>query len=487
MRPVLIFPPLTDPSQPYSALPALTAFLRERAGFESVQIDANIGFVLDRLNGPKVREAGEKIRQRLEQLDEEPSLAEQQAVEYAFLISAALKGPMVERGIDWAVLGLRDPSVFADLGRLDRCKRLVDEALEIHSAVSYPIRIGFSNATAPDFTDPGELTAYAENTGSNPFIDFLASETLSRIEAATPNLVGISITYRTQVLPAVTLARLIRRRMPGVPVVLGGSIVSRWYDRIEDCPGVFDWCDYLIPFEGESALVALLGALAGERPLDRVPNLVYRENDRIRRNPVAPEEIDALPTPDYRGLPLERYLSPYPVLMLNTSRGCYWGKCHFCSVSPAMRRSYRARSTDLVHDDIVTLNARHGSTCIAFGDDCVAPATLAALARRLRERGPAISWQCEVRFEKALTTALLGELRDAGCVNLIFGLESYDPGVRERMGKGVQQREIDRILDDCRRLGIAFNLQFFFGFPGETRSEAEVTAGLVSREMHGAA
>jgi len=289
------------------------------------------------------------------------------------------------------------------------------------------------------------------------------------------------------VLPAVTLALLIRDRMPAVPVIFGGSMVSRWYDRIEDCPEVFDWCRYLIPFEGESALAALVAAIENGRGFEAVPNLVYREHGRIRRNPLVFEAVNSLPTPDYRGLPLDLYLAPRTVFLLATSRGCYWQRCSFCSVSPATGLHYRVRHPDLIHQDLSTLSRRHGAICISFSDDCVAPATLKALAAKLLERGPKVSWQCEVRFEKALTTDLLSEIRKAGCRNLIFGLESYAPRVLALMKKGVRHEEIGRILADCRRLGIAFNLQLFFGFPGETPEEADVTASFVKDQMHGAA
>ena len=37
-------------------------------------------------------------------------------------------------------------------------------------------------------------------------------------------------------------------------------------------------------------------------------------------------------SPDFDGLPLERYLAPELVLPLATSHGCYHGKCAFCNV-----------------------------------------------------------------------------------------------------------------------------------------------------------
>jgi len=71
--------------------------------------------------------------------------------------------------------------------------------------------------------------------------------------------------------------------------------------------------------------------------------------------------------------------------------------------------------------------------------------------------------------------------------DLTFGLESYSPRVLALMRKGVRHGEIRRILDDCRRAGIAFNLQLFFGFPDETEPDARATIDFILDEMHGAA
>ncbi len=345
---------------------------------------------------------------------------------------------------------------------------------------------------ASDLADPAASNARAVDSLAcdrlrNPFLSFLEAITVPELVRSGCRAVGISITYQTQILPAVTLSRLIRRHLPGVAVVFGGQIASCWYEGIAGCPEVLNWCDYIIGFEGETALDRLLSALESGCEPTETPNLAWRHGGRVQKNVASVEDINALPTPDYAGLPLQRYLAPEPVLMLNTSRGCYWSKCEFCAVSPAMRNGCRIRRDDLVIADICTLQQRHAARCFTFGDDCVPPRTLRALARGLIRRGVKCSWQCEVRFEKALTAELLGELRAAGCRNLIFGLESFSARVLRLMNKGVRLSDVTRVLLDCRRHRIAFNLQLFFGFPGETPQEARKTLAFVTRQLHGAA
>lgn len=487
MNVILIFPPLTDPTQPYSSLPALTAFLREH-GWESVQqIDLNIEFVRHSLARRRLEEVLAQIENRLTELNERDSLRDQEAIEYGLLIRASLKAPFVVEGIDRAIESLKHPECFKDLGRLNSSKRTVHEAMEMLSAAVFPLRLGFSNPTNPPLSTTAELVKWVREKERNPYYEFFEAITLPKLKSVFPDAIGISITYRSQVLAAMTLASLLKENFPGIPIIFGGNMVSCWYDTLEACPGLFLWCDYLIAFEGETSLHSLLGALRDGLPYDGVPNLIYRSQGEIKKNPLMMEQIDSLPAPDYRGLPLELYLSPENVFLLYTSRGCYWSRCRFCSVSASMRMRYRVRNIEKVHRDLITIKQRHNAKYIAFADDCVSPATLESLAGTLKKKGPEVYWQCEVRFEAALTSRLLEEIREAGCLNLIFGLESYSPEVLSLMDKGVQHDQIERILEDCRRHGIAFNLQFFFGFPGESARDAEMTIEFVRKQAHGAA
>lgn len=483
MRAALVFPPLAGASQPYSSLPALTAFVRSRGRHEIVQRDANVEFVVHLLSAPALRRAAERVDERLDVMHASAMPASGDEA-YRHLLSASLKAPIVCDLIEKAVADLRRPDTYKDLGRLQHARRVVRDAFDIHSESCHPASLSISYLS-DEVGTAADLDRRARDT-SNPFRGFLADSVLPAIERDSVAVLGLSITYPSQILPAVTLAVLARERLPDVPVVFGGQIASRW-SALPNVEDVFRWCDYLVTFEGETALDTLLSALESGGRLDGVPNLVYRERRRVVRNAIHVENIDTLPTPDYDGLPLDLYLTSEPVFLLNTSRGCYWSVCEFCSVSPSMRGRYRRRSIEAIRSDVTTLQARHGARCVMFGDDCVRPDTLKELVGVFHELPAPMSWECQVRFEGRLTAALLREMESAGCRNLAFGLESYSPRVLSSMNKGIRQTEIARILDDCRRAGIAFNLQLFFGFPGESESDARATVAFLVEQMHGAA
>lgn len=485
MNVALIFPPLADATQPYSSLPALAGFLRSRSRHHVFLHDANLEFTKAALTRNAIEAATAFIADRLQSLEKDDN-SDEAAQDHGILVNASLKAPIVANLIEQAVADLRREQTFRSLSALDHCKRVVSDAFEILGAAALPIGLGTASLSRA-CSSAAEITRLAGDK-CNPFLPFLRSATIPHLTMLAPGAVGISITYRNQILAAVTLALEIRKALPGCPIIFGGHIATGWFEDLADCPEVFDWCDYLVAFEGETALEGLLSELEnGGKDLRRVPNLAFLEHGRIQRTAVRIEDLNMLPPPDYSGLPLNEYLAPKPVFMLNTSRGCYWGKCTFCAVSPSMRSGFRTRRLDLVLQDIATLQDRHGAECISFGDDCVPLRTLEGLGRSLPQRGLSIAWQCEVRFERQLSSGLLKRIAAAGCRNLIFGLESYAPAVLVAMKKGTEVGTIRRVLTNCRRWGIAFNLQLFFGFPGETEDDARKTADFVAGELYGAA
>lgn len=484
MRCALVFPPTADPTQPYSSLPCLAAFLRDRGRHTVDLIDANVVFFRAILTRSTLTDARDRVRERLVRLEQQNRLPPGDAKWYARAVQALVKSPFIIDGVVQAAAAISRAETFSSIERLNDCKRTLHEAAELLSCAWTPISFRLGSASDLHFATSADVSLLVDNI-DNPFGDVLKNDTLRAIGDA--EAVGISITYRDQILPAFTLSSLIRQKLPGIPVIFGGNLPSIWYETVEDCPDLFDWCDYLIAFEGETALDTLLTAIETDAPLNKIPNLVYRHNDTIIKTFFHSEQLSHLPTPDYDQLPLDSYFSPEPVFFVYTTRGCYWSRCEFCSVSPSMRGHCSNRDAGLVHRDISILHEKYNARYFSFADDCIPPKTLRSLSELLIEKGPKVTWQCEVRFEPALDEDLLNKLKEAGCVNLIFGLESFSERVLNKMNKGVNPDHIRNVLEDCRRVGIAFNLQFFFGFPGETEEEAGITKRFIEKQAHGPA
>ena len=62
----------------------------------------------------------------------------------------------------------------------------------------------------------------------------------------------------------------------------------------------------------------------------------------------------------------------------------------------------------------------------------------------------------------------LHRMRESGCSHLVYGLESFDPGILKRLGKGTTRENNIRAVRDTLAAGIAPIPNIIIGFPEET-------------------
>jgi anaerobic magnesium-protoporphyrin IX monomethyl ester cyclase len=302
-----------------------------------------------------------------------------------------------------------------------------------------------------------------------------------------PDLIGVSITATSQIIPGLTLCRFIKEAAPNIHLTIGGSIFTRLVDNVRRCPSLFDLTDDIIVFEGETALLELVNQLDGRKDFSKVPNLIYRQNGKITINqPFYSENINQLPAPNYDGFPLGLYLSPEPVLPVQFSRGCYYKDCAFCALT-LDHQNFRQKEPGRTVEELAWLKQRYGAQRFFFTDECVALSPAKRLCQQIIEKKLDIKWTCEMRFEKHLTRELLASMRDAGCLKIVFGLESFNQRVMDFMKKGIKQEWVRRIADDCIDLGIALHCYIIVGFPTEKEEEARETMNFIveNERLHG--
>jgi len=343
------------------------------------------------------------------------------------------------------------------------------------------------------------IDAAAMDEEENPFLEHYRRVSLPRLKAAGAAVVGLSVSSVNQSIGALTLARLIKEELPETLVVVGGNTFNRFIGQLRENSLLYRWVDGYVVGEGETALLRLAEAMGGDRNLEQVPNLFWRrdwqepaaelpEPGMIQENPRAPaEDLSALPIPDFDGLPMDRYFSPLPVLPLETSRGCPWARCAFCSLETSrgcpwarcafcshfkLGESFRYRKPDVVLEDIRVLQEKYGSSHIVLVDNSIPVRSLREISRGLIERKLKINWTCYTRYSKSFTPEFCGQLAESGCRAIWYGLESASQRVLERMDKGTTVDVARQVTQNCLDAGIAVDLFCMVGFPGETAEEA---------------
>lgn len=357
---------------------------------------------------------------------------------------------------------------------------LIDKWLEAVSTLYFPTRITVvDNQLGYSIYSSKDILKAIHDEAQNPYIELFRERFLPSILADQPDLVGVSVTATSQIIPGLTLCRLIKEANPGLHLTIGGSIFTRLVDNLRRCESLFALCDDFIVFEGETALLELINQLDGKRDFSKVPNLIYRQNGKIVVNqPFYSENINQLPAPDYDGFPLGRYLAPTSVLPVQFSRGCYYKDCAFCALT-LDHQNFRQKDPGKTVDDLQLLSEKYQIPYFFFTDECLALSPTKRLCREIVNRNLHIQWTAEMRFEKNLTRELLTLMRDAGCLKIVFGLESFNQRMMDFMKKGITQDSVRRITQDCLDLGIAVHCYIIVGFPTETEDEALETMNFI--------
>jgi radical SAM superfamily enzyme YgiQ (UPF0313 family) len=479
MRTLLVFPPAADPAHPPLGIAALAGFLSAK-GQDVSLLDLNVRAYHELLSAAFLTWCAERLQRRMERMERRRALAPR---DFGAYNAAAENLPsalwLIER-IDQARRQLRDPAIYLSRRKYASVTSIIRRAMQLISAAHYPASWTAGGLSmSHQSTKSADVLAAINDRRQNLFIRFFEAG-LPEIVARRPPVVGISLNYYGQMIPAMTLAAMVKKVLPETFLVVGGGLVCFFERRWEVLATFRAFVDGWIPFEGEEPLLDLIQALERGESLDEVPGLLrFAQHSPMYYPPGAPPEVSELPPPSFDGLPLNEYLAPELVLPILASRGCYWGKCAFCAHARLYRERFRSRPAAEIADMVGRLSRKHGANCFYFVDEAIPPRVALQFARLGAAAGIPYRWFTEARFERCFDAARLKRLYDGGCRMLIFGLESGVSRVLDLMDKGISPELADEIIRGCAAAGIRTFVMFFAGFPTETRAEAERTVQFV--------
>jgi len=467
----LVFPPLIGTNYPYLSTAVLAAFVEQESSHRVRQFDLNNRYINRLLRPATVSERVSTAHHIISDLARS-HLDAGSAVEFAQCLTAISRGETVGAVLPAALQTLRSTDGIANPHDVAAADAVIQDAVRAASVGRAPERLDFSDSTfVYSGANPGELRRGIWADESSVAVDF---DAIIDDDELRGDVVGLSIVYRAQVLPALTLARWVKAHRGG-RVIVGGPFFTTHRSQLPRNEWLFDLVDAFVMYEGERPLVEYLDAVDAGAPLTDVRGLIWAEDGAIRHSgrPM-PVPANELPTPTFEGLPLSEYLLPDPVLPLLASRGCYWD-CAFCTHHYIYGNTYRVRSQDLIAKDLQELQSRYACHHVYFVDESMSPKLLRHISRSILSSGSDLRWGCETRLEKSIQAEDLRQAAAAGCRVISFGLESANQRVLDRMNKGIATPNIERILHACKEVGIHAHAMCIIGFPGETEEEARET------------
>ena len=483
MRVALVFPPQGHFTQPYLSLPSLSAYLKQNGVDDVTLFDESIEAYDHFLSPQRLRTSVERIDAGagLASLDESEALDFSGMERYQALSEIDLIADDVIAGIEEAKRVMRTPADFYDYEQYLWAGRTIEQALRIFSAEYAPTRLTAHGFVMPNRIErTSEIVAALDDEAHNPFVEYFREVTLPKLKQLDPDLIGLSVTFPSQAIPALTLAAQIKAWKPEVHITMGGGLLAYVAAKLSKRTEVWDLIDSFVMLEGERPLLALCNAFAegGDRDLSAIENLIWRDDTgAVRTNAHrAPLDVETLPTPDFDGLPLTKYFSPELVLPLASTRGCYWGKCVFCTLYTVIGPGYRGRSIERTVDDLRTLRDKYGARHFYLAIEDLPPNMAKALPKAIREAELDINWWCDARLEHdVFDQQVCDDLAASGCRRIAFGYESASKRVLARMCKGIDPDESMKLVQRVHKAGISVTLYAMVGFPTETREEARET------------
>jgi radical SAM superfamily enzyme YgiQ (UPF0313 family) len=167
---------------------------------------------------------------------------------------------------------------------------------------------------------------------------------------------------------------------------------------------------------------------------------------------------------------------PVRILPYLATRGCYWGRCTFCDHGQGYFDQYRGLTAPQVVQQVKALKEKYQAEHFLFADESYPPALLKKVVPLLIDQQVGIKWTTLIRFEESLQDpALWAKIKEAGCCTLYYGMESANERVLNLMDKHVKKSVIANNLKLASESGVWNHVMAFYGFPGETREEAEET------------
>ncbi|MBK5092967.1 MAG: TIGR04190 family B12-binding domain/radical SAM domain protein, partial [Actinobacteria bacterium] len=329
----------------------------------------------------------------------------------------------------------------------------------------------------------------------DPALD--VEKVISRLETRA---FGISFHWLVHCHGALEIARICKNAHPSIPVVMGGYSASLFHPELLEYPQV----DYVI--RGDSAeepLRLLLGALADDTDLAKIPNLTYRDQStgaaEVNELSCVPESLDhlgdnylfmlksAVRHADIRGPRAFMNWWSYPLTAVLTCRGCL-KNCSFCGGSSwSMARCFNRvkpafRSPESIARDVETIKSFTGAPIFIIGDIRQAGEEHAIeILEALKRVKPKNHVVLEL-FEPAPKWFFDRLAESLPNYDIEISPESHDERVRLAAGKRYTNLELELNIrwalgSGCRK----FDVFFMIGLPRQTPQSVRETIAYCSR------
>ena len=299
----------------------------------------------------------------------------------------------------------------------------------------------------------------------------------AQIRDFNPDMIGINCQFSRQYKIYHSLFALVKKVDPAIVTIAGGPHATVCPEEVLGDPH----CDFIILGEAETSFRDLITALNTGKDIASIDGLGWKSKGQLNINPKQNmiADLDSIIFPAYHLMDLDRYFGLSeshgprhkkrfaPII---TSRGCP-AQCTFCSAHRVWGRRYRVRSVDNVLKEMRLLKDTYGIEEIMFEDDNVTanPKRAKELFRRMKEEKFDFIWDTPNGVGVwSMDTEMIDLMKESGCVNLNFPVESGDQHVlNDIIRKPLKLEKVKELMAYCKKIGLDTGMFLVVGMPGE--------------------
>lgn len=298
------------------------------------------------------------------------------------------------------------------------------------------------------------LAAVLEENGvETEVVDLNFHDDFKVLEAADADFYGVYCSS-SLIKSVLAVSKFLKETQPDAIRAVGGPHATCMPHSL------MPYFDKVIVGEGEQSILKAL------TPGDR---LIYG-------TPIA--DLDQVPFPARHLVPIKDYHRRIEGLHstgLITARGCPHN-CAFCS--KVWGREVRFRSAGNVIAEVEECIEKYGIRAFSIRDD-----TFTLHRQRLFEmldgfKGLDIIWRCLTRVDH-VDEEVLARMKEAGCIQIVYGIESGNQGILNNLQKGVTIEQNARAIKLTKDAGIHVKTAVIVGSPGETWDTIQDTISFI--------
>jgi len=337
----------------------------------------------------------------------------------------------------------------------------------------------------------GYVAAVLEREGFTPkILDALVlgmgvEETVEELVKGKPDIVAFTSTV-IFINATRQIAEGVKKALPQTLVVLGGPHISALPEETMQ----HRCFDIGVLGEGELTFLELAKGYVKDtnlakdaKTLKGLKGTIFRSRGKLERAAPRPliQDLDSLPFPAWHLYPPLKEYSPVaasckkrPYMHMMSSRGCPY-QCIFCD-GKVFGKSARLRSVKNVVDEIEAIIDFYGAKEIRFFDDTftIDRQRVIGICDEILRRKLDIVWTAITRVNH-VDPELLKKMREAGCWQISYGLESGSQRMLNIMKKGATIGQGKKAVIWTKEAGMDARAYFVFGIPGETLESLQET------------